>query len=106
MKAMAASRLTFSFLLPGAVHSKHECYPASVWKALAALITMQLCAFKDYKATMQRIVKFILNISMRIKQSSSICCFKLGRLFIFFSEICITVNKYNISRDLYIHTYI
>lgn len=90
MKAIAASRLTFNFLFPEAVHSKHECYPASLWKALAAVITMQLCAFKDYKAIMQRIVKFILNISMRIKQSSSISCFTSGRLFVFPSEICIS----------------
>lgn len=63
---------------------------------------MQLCAFKDYKVTMQRVVKFILNISVRIKQSSSISCFTLGTLFIFPSEIWLKVNKYNISRDLFI----
>jgi len=40
MKAIAARRLTFSFLLPGAVYTKQECYPASLWNALAALITM------------------------------------------------------------------
>lgn len=93
MKAKAASRLTFSFLLPGAVHSWQGCYPACLWKALPSLITMEHCAFKDYKATMQRVGKFIGNNSVRIKQSCSLPCFTLGTLFILPSEIWFKVKN-------------
>lgn len=103
MKAKAASRLTFSFLLPGAVHSQQECYPTCLQKALSSLITMQHCAFKD-KATVQRVGKIILNNSVRIKQSCSLSCFTLGTLFILPSEIQFKVKKYNISRDhIFLH---
>lgn len=65
---------------------------------------MQHCALNDYKATMQRVGKFILNHSVRIKQSCSPSCFTSGTLFILPPEIGFKVNKYNISRDyIFLH---
>lgn len=84
---------------PLALSSLGQCipsrgvFPAALWKALSSLITMQHCALQDYKSTMERVGKFILNNSLRIKHSCNLSCFTLGTLFILPSEIWFQVKK-------------